>query len=127
MCHINGKESRKLMIYVISYDIDSDRIRAKLAKLLEGCGMRVQYSVFECRLTDKRFQKLYQDIFKLTDGKCEGSVRFYMLCKNCEEKILTIGKPLNELAVLQQDVIIMSSLGNSMMNQSEGVGFQKWD
>ena len=47
------------MRYVISYDIESDRTRRKLAKLLEGYGVRIQYSVFECNLTDKRFQKLY--------------------------------------------------------------------
>ena len=83
------------MRYVISYDIESDRTRRKLAKLLEGYGVRIQYSVFECNLTDKRFQKLYKEIFQLTSGKSDGSVRFYSICKNCEDKIVTIGKPLN--------------------------------
>ena len=81
------------MRYVISYDIESDRTRRKLAKLLEGYGVRIQYSVFECNLTDKRFQKLYKEIFQLTSGKSDGSVRFYSICKNCEDKIVTIGKP----------------------------------
>ena len=95
------------MRYVISYDIESDRTRRKLAKLLEGYGVRIQYSVFECNLTDKRFQKLYKEIFKLTSGKSDGSVRFYSICKNCEDKIVTIGKPLNELKMLQSEVIII--------------------
>lgn len=51
------------MVYVVSYDIASDRTRRKLAKLLEGYGVRIQYSVFECRLTEKRFQKMYQECF----------------------------------------------------------------
>ena len=93
------------MRYVISYDIESDRTRRKLAKLLEGYGVRIQYSVFECNLTDKRFQKLYKEIFQLTSGKSDGSVRFYSICKNCEDKIVTIGKPLNELKMLQSEVI----------------------
>ena len=95
------------MRYVISYDIESDRTRRKLAKLLEGYGVRIQYSVFECNLTDKRFQKLYKEIFQLTSGKSDGSVRFYSICKNCEDKIVTIGKPLNELQMLQSEVIII--------------------
>ena len=95
------------MRYVISYDIESDRTRRKLAKLLEGYGVRIQYSVFECNLTDKRFQKLYKEIFQLTSGKSDGSVRFYSICKNCEDKIVTIGKPLNELKMLQSEAIII--------------------
>ena len=95
------------MRYVISYDIESDRTRRKMAKLLEGYGVRIQYSVFECNLTDKRFQKLYKEIFQLTSGKSDGSVRFYSICKNCEDKIVTIGKPLNELKMLQSEVIII--------------------
>ena len=95
------------MRYVISYDIESDRTRRKLAKLLEGYGVRIQYSVFECNLTDTRFQKLYKEIFQLTSGKSDGSVRFYSICKNCEDKIVTIGKPLNELKMLQSEVIII--------------------
>ena len=95
------------MRYVISYDIESDRTRRKLAKLLEGYGVRIQCSVFECNLTDKRFQKLYKEIFQLTSGKSDGSVRFYSICKNCEDKIVTIGKPLNELKMLQSEVIII--------------------
>ena len=95
------------MRYVISYDIESDRTRRKLAKRLEGYGVRIQYSVFECNLTDKRFQKLYKEIFQLTSGKSDGSVRFYSICKNCEDKIVTIGKPLNELKMLQSEVIII--------------------
>lgn len=95
------------MIYVISYDISSDRVRTKLAKLLEGYGVRIQYSVFECRLTEKRFKKLYKEVFQLTEKENEGSVRFYFLCQNCENKIITIGKPLNALDIMKQDIIII--------------------
>lgn len=95
------------MIYVVSYDISSDRVRTKLAKLLEGYGVRIQYSVFECRLTAGRFQKMYREIFKLTEDAEEGSVRFYFICKNCEQKITTIGKPLGDITILEEHVIIV--------------------
>lgn len=97
----------KRMIYVVSYDIADDKMRRKLAKLLEGYGVRIQYSVFECQLTEKRFQKMYREIFQLTEKECEGSVRFYTLCKNCEGKTVTIGKPLGQLAQMRKDVIII--------------------
>lgn len=95
------------MTYLISYDIEIDKIRTKLAKVLEGYGVRVQYSVFECKLTEQRFYRLYREIFELVEGKTDGSVRFYTICKNCEEKIVTIGKPMNELSVLQSQVIVI--------------------
>ena len=33
-------------MYVITYDISADKLRNKVAKLLEGYGRRVQYSCF---------------------------------------------------------------------------------
>ncbi len=36
-----------MALYLISYDITADNRRNALAKLLEGFGSRVQYSVFE--------------------------------------------------------------------------------
>lgn len=94
------------MRYVISYDIEENRTRTRLAKLLEGYGVRVQYSVFECELPEKRFQELYEKVFRLTE-KAEGSVRFYSICKNCEKKIVTIGKPIQELASIEADVVVV--------------------
>lgn len=95
------------MVYVVSYDIISDRTRRKLSKILEGYGVRIQYSVFDCRLNEKRFRKMYQDIFKVTEDEQEGSVRIYTLCKNCESRTVTIGKPMGHLEVLQSDVIVV--------------------
>ena len=37
-----------MSMYVISYDISENKIRNKVAKILEGYGKRIQYSVFEC-------------------------------------------------------------------------------
>lgn len=44
--------------YVIAYDIPCNRRRRKVAKLLEGYGRRVQYSVFECTLTTAQLAQL---------------------------------------------------------------------
>ena len=48
------------MLVLISYDIEDDRLRVKLAKLLEGHGQRVQYSVFECHLTPSEYGVLLE-------------------------------------------------------------------
>lgn len=78
-------------MYVISYDISNDRTRNKVAKVLEDYGKRVQYSVFECHLPEKVFEKLYRKLaLQLREGE-EGSIRIYRLCTRCETEILTIG------------------------------------
>lgn len=43
-------------MYVISYDISNDKIRTKIAKELENYGRRVQFSVFECRISLSQFK-----------------------------------------------------------------------
>jgi len=44
--------------YAIAYDIADDRERLRVDKLLRGFGMRVQKSVFECRLTRRQAEKM---------------------------------------------------------------------
>ena len=46
------------MRMVISYDVSDDRRRRKVATMLEGCGFRVQYSVFECDLDAEALRAL---------------------------------------------------------------------
>lgn len=45
-------------LYLISYDIEDDRERNRVSKLLTGYGFRVQKSVFECRLSKSGKGKL---------------------------------------------------------------------
>jgi len=45
-------------IHLISYDIEDDRERLQVSKVLEGFGRRVQKSVFECPLTKGKKQQL---------------------------------------------------------------------
>ncbi|MBI5385155.1 MAG: CRISPR-associated endonuclease Cas2 [Verrucomicrobia bacterium] len=40
--------------YLVSYDICEPRRLRRVAKVLEGFGVRLQYSVFECPLDDMR-------------------------------------------------------------------------
>ena len=79
-------------MYVVSYDIASDRRRNKIAKTLEGYGTRIQYSVFECRLTEKKYKEMYRKLMQLMTDEEDGSIRIYSVCGNCEGKIRTIGE-----------------------------------
>jgi CRISPR-associated protein Cas2 len=42
------------MKYVVTYDISIDKRRTKLSDLLEGYGVRVNYSVFEVELSEAK-------------------------------------------------------------------------
>ena len=55
-------------MYIVSYDITSNKLRRKIAKELENYGIRVQYSVFECDLDVSRFNEMYKDIIRLMEN-----------------------------------------------------------
>ena len=74
------------MFYVISYDIPDDRRRNQLAKVLKGFGTRVQYSVFEARLTRSQFKQMKQAVNGVINTD-EDSVRYYALCRACTGQI----------------------------------------
>ncbi len=78
------------MFYLVSYDIPDDRRRIRLAKTLKDYGGRVQYSVFECLLTQELFDKMIERIEAII-LEAEDSVRVYGLCANCEQVIKVIG------------------------------------
>ena len=75
---------------MISYDISETRIRNKVSKILEGFGRRIQYSVFECNLEEKVFNRLYKQLLEQTIDSDSDSIRIYRLCKKCIEESVTI-------------------------------------
>ena len=50
---------------VVAYDISDDRRRSRVAKILEKIGVRINFSVFECLLTDSQYERLKTDIATL--------------------------------------------------------------
>ncbi len=65
-------------LWLVSYDVPDDRRRNRVAKLLQGYGERVQYSVFECVLDDDQYAALRRRMARLVNAQ-EDSVRFYRL------------------------------------------------
>ena len=86
------------MFILISYDVPDNKRRPKIANtLLDFGGERVQYSVFECHITQRNLERLQARLNKLID-KEEDSIRFYPLCESCRPKVLLLGiaKPTEE-------------------------------
>ncbi len=63
--------------YLAVFDLSRDRERVKVAKCLEGFGIRVQKSVFECRLTRGGRERLLHALRKLNPDS--GNVYLYRL------------------------------------------------
>ncbi|MFM7269083.1 MAG: CRISPR-associated endonuclease Cas2 [Cyanobium sp.] len=62
-------------LWLIAYDSPSNKRRRKLAKLLEGYGERLQWSVFECRLQPHQLRRLRQLLAIIATA--EDSVRIW--------------------------------------------------
>jgi len=49
-------------VYLVSYDISNAKRLRRIAKIMEGYGHRLQYSVFESRLTDLKLEELKSEV-----------------------------------------------------------------
>ncbi len=76
--------------YVLAYDIADDRRRAKIARLMESMGARVQGSVFEAHLNTAELDRLLKRALRLL-RKEEDSLRVYSLCAACRKKVKVHG------------------------------------
>lgn len=74
------------MFVVVCYDVVDDRKRQRLAKLMTSYGERVQKSVFECLLDDRKYLKMKEEIGRIIDWE-QDSVRYYTLCKGCVNNV----------------------------------------
>ena len=69
-----------------------DRVRAPLAAVLEGWGVRVQRLVFVCDVHTAAVGDLLADVFRVFDNPTQGDVRLYRLCERCEKASVGIGE-----------------------------------
>lgn len=77
---------------VVAYDIEDDRRRARIARLLEGYGERVQYSVFECELEERHLQRLVRSLQRLLEPG--DAVRIYRLPLSRTEVLILGGRAM---------------------------------
>lgn len=77
--------------YVLAYDIADDKRRARIARLMESLGERVQGSVFEAYLNTVELQSLLRKVRKVLRAEEDG-LRIYLLCETCRGKIVVEGQ-----------------------------------
>ncbi len=78
-------------LYVIAYDIRSNKRRNKVAELLKHHGKRINLSVFECTLTFYEYETLLYDLYHLINPRTD-TVKIYPLTKECYARSLVFGK-----------------------------------
>lgn len=82
-------------LYLIAYDISSDKRRTRVHKTLSAYGRWTQYSLFECFLTRLQHVDLMARLAALIDSEAD-SLRLYPLCDGCVKRVETMGDPTPE-------------------------------
>ena len=76
--------------YLIAYDMQDNKRRNKIVKLLMNYAYRVQFSVFEFSVTDIIYNKIIKEINEIINLE-EDSILIYELCEPDWNKRITIG------------------------------------
>ena len=72
--------------YLVCYDVRDDKRLRKAAKLLEGYGERVQYSIFRCWLSRRQLERLR---WRLSEElTTEDDVMFVPICERCVQGVV---------------------------------------
>ena len=80
------------MTWVVAYDISNDRTRAATATLLQQYGVRVQESVFECRLDRPMLREMTRRLGEQITLEGTDGIVLYRVCKDCSGASLRIGQ-----------------------------------
>ncbi len=82
------------MMVLVSYDVAKDQGGARrlrrVAKICEGYGQRVQFSVFECLLDPDQWAVLRARLIRTIDEHYD-SLRFYFLGANWRNRVEHVG------------------------------------
>ena len=79
------------MFWIISYDIPDNKRRSKVAKILEGYGIRAQYSVFECEIDSEKCDQLEHRLQREIDPQVD-DIRFYPLNRADIKRVRMLGR-----------------------------------
>ena len=85
-----SREKYKHMLYLVAYDICQARRLRRVAKVCEDYGFRVEYSVFECDLSEEDFRHFWDDLSREIDPR-EDSILAYRICASCVRRIVSLG------------------------------------
>ncbi len=85
-----AEEKYKNMLHLVAYDITEPKRLIKVGKICLDFGIRVEYSVFECDLSEENFQKLWQLLSDTIDPD-EDRILAYKICGACVTRIESMG------------------------------------
>jgi CRISPR-associated protein Cas2 len=88
--HHHHPPGEKQMLTIIAYDISDPKRLRQVARVCEDFGVRVQYSVFECRLEADRFDEFWLAL-QLEIDPDEDRLVAYKVCAACARDIQTAG------------------------------------
>ena len=80
--------------YLVCYDIRHPKRLRKTAKLLEGYGERIQYSIFRVRITEHKLQKLRWELSEILFE--DDSLLVIPICTRCGSKIGKLSQGAHE-------------------------------
>ena len=85
-----AKEKYRNMLRLVAYDIaDSKRLR-KVAMICLDFGVRVEYSVFECDLSEEMFSIMWMRLSEVIEPD-EDRILAYRVCGSCVSGISSMG------------------------------------
>lgn len=85
----------KKRFFVVAYDIADDKRRYRVVKILESIASRINNSVFECMLSESRYNELVKQLEKIIDKDADEIV-FYPICRRCYTKVKYLFNPSNK-------------------------------
>jgi CRISPR-associated protein Cas2 len=77
------------MTCIVAYDITDNNMRNRLARFLQGYGVRVQKSVFAVEVERHAFKRFLRELGKFAGS--EGEVAVFRLCRGCQSSALQLG------------------------------------
>jgi len=88
--HPHKPPGAKQMLTIVGYDITDPKRLGRVAKVCENYGVRVQYSIFECRLEADRFEEFWSALQQEINRE-EDRLVAYKVCAACAQDIQTAG------------------------------------
>ena len=79
------------MLTLLAYDISDQKRLARVARVCEDFGVRVQYSIFECRLDETEFTEFWLQLLAQIDDE-EDRLVAYKIDARCAKETLTAGR-----------------------------------
>ena len=79
------------MLIVVAYDVSNQKRLAKVARVCEDYGCRVQYSIFECHLEPEAFNEFWLKLLEIIDED-EDRIVAYRLDARCARETETAGR-----------------------------------